>query len=226
MLKTIPEGQQNRAEELVAFVAHARDRNMEYETIRHMLLSSGWKDKEIANVFAAHELEVPIPAARRKGGAREAFFHLTAFTCMYVAAVSLIIMLFNLVNLSISDPLDSDWETDWSRSSVRSAVSTLVVFFPLCVVFNWLVRRETRRGAIMSGGTVERWLTYLTLFVVVMTVLAEASTLIYLLLEGEMTARVLIKGCILFAVVGSAFAYLWIGTYQWSAKTKSAVQAG
>jgi hypothetical protein len=206
--------------ELDAFVAHARDRGMGHETIRHMLLALGWKEKEIACVFADRELALPIPAAHRKGGAREAFLHLTAITCMYVAAVSLVLMLFNLVNLSIPDPVDGYWEADWYRTSIRSSMSSLIVFFPLAVLFSWLIRRETSRGAITAGGAVERWLTYLTLFVIVMTVLIDGSTLIYLLLEGEMTTRVLVKGFILLAVVGVAFTYLWIGTYRWSAKPK------
>jgi hypothetical protein len=47
---------------------------MDYEAIRHMLLSAGWKDKQIAQAFAEGQLQVPIPAAKQQGGAREAFY--------------------------------------------------------------------------------------------------------------------------------------------------------
>jgi hypothetical protein len=182
------------------------------------LLSSGWKEKEIANAFAAESLQMPIPLAHGKGGAREAFYHLSSFTCLYVATVSLVVMLFSLIDVAFPDPVDSSYWNEWKFSTIRSSLSSLIVFFPLYLVFSWLIRAETKNGTIKSGGGVERWLTYLTLFVIVMTVLIDASTLIFTLLEGDLTARVLIKAFVLLVVVGGVFAYLWMETYRWSVK--------
>ena len=226
MLKTMSQGPKSPATELLDFVAHARSRGMEYETIRHMLLAGGWKDREIASVFADEGLNMPIPSARQKGGAREAFYHLSAFTCLYVATVSLIMMLFSVIDVAMPDPAETYWQPEWTYSTIRSALSTVVVFAPLYLVFSWLIGRETRQGTIMSGGAVERWLTYLTLFVIVITVLVDAASLIYMLLEGEMTGRVLIKAFTLLLIVGGAFAYLWRGTYRWSNKPSSSELVG
>ncbi len=200
------------------FVQHARSCGMEFGAIRHLLLSAGWKEKEIADVFAAEMLQMPIPLAHGKGGAREAFYHLSAFTCLYVAAVSLIVMLFSLIDIAFPEPVSYAYENEWTYTTIRSALSSLVVFFPLYAVFHWLIRRETNSGAIISGGGIERWLTYLTLFVIVMTVLVDASTLIFKLLEGDLTARIVIKAIVLLVVVGGVFTYLWMETYRWSVK--------
>ena len=86
MSKTAVDQPSTDQSEIGAFVEHARSCGMEYGAIRHLLLSAGWKEKEIATVFAAETLQMPIPLAHGKGGAREAFYHLSAFTCLYVAA--------------------------------------------------------------------------------------------------------------------------------------------
>ena len=82
-------------ENLIRFVDHAREKGMGHATIRQVLLSAGWKDKDVAEVFCTRDLEMPIPkpiavapvrtpAMRRTGSvwprrARDAFFHLLTF---------------------------------------------------------------------------------------------------------------------------------------------------
>jgi hypothetical protein len=210
----------NGAQNLVRFIEQARERKMSHEMIRQLLLSGGWKDREICNQLAAVELGLPIPLARGKGGAREAFFYLTAFTCLYVSAVAFVLMVFNLIDVAIPDATHQYWNNEWSFSTIRSALSALVVFFPLYLVFLWLIHRDTVSGKTVAGGGVERWLTYLTLFVIVLTMLVDASTLLYWMLEGEATMRLLLKAVSLFAVMCGVFAWLWTGNMKWFGITK------
>ncbi len=189
--------------------------------IRRLLLSNGWKDKTICNCFASLlSLELPVPKSREKGGAREAFFYLSTFACLYVSAVAFVILLFNLIEISIPDALQPAWDNDWIYSSIRSSLSTVVVFFPLYLLFSWLIHRDTQCGRMTSGGGVQRWLTYLTLFVIVMTILIDAASLLFWLLEGEMTIRLLLKATVLFAVMLGVFVYIWRGSLEWSMKSK------
>ena len=53
------------SEELIRFIDHARDRGLDLGTIRQLLVSAGWQEKEIAEVFCARELEMPIPGPPR-----------------------------------------------------------------------------------------------------------------------------------------------------------------
>ena len=114
-------------------------------------------------------------------------------------------MLFNLVDIGFLDPGADDYQEEFLYETVHSALSTLIVFFPLFWVFNWLIRRETRSGKLVAGGEVERWLTYLTFLLVVMTVLIDAANLIYWLLEGELSTSLGLKAFILFAVMGAVY---------------------
>lgn len=215
-----------RGQELDSFIRHAREQKMSDEMIRHLLMSRGWKDKEICTGFASVALEFPIPVSREKGGAREAFFHLSAFTCLYVSAVAFIIMIFNLLDVTIPDATREYWSDEWSYTTIRSTLSTVVVFFPLYLVFTWFIHQDVSCGKIVVGGGVERWLTYLTLFVIVMTILIDASALIFWFLEGEMTMRLLLKAFVLFAVMCGAFAYVWWGATKWSTKSLAEANVG
>ncbi len=95
-------------EELIRFVDHAMDKGMDHATIRQVLLSAGWKEKDVAEVFCTRDLELPIPKptvvcsvrARGRPGsvwprrARDAFFHLLTFGALYTWATSLILLFF------------------------------------------------------------------------------------------------------------------------------------
>ncbi|MHC4992483.1 MAG: hypothetical protein ACYTGC_16035, partial [Planctomycetota bacterium] len=81
-------------EELTRFVDHARDRGLDHATIRQLLLSAGWKEKDVAKIICTRELELPIPEPTGAGTARDAFIHLLAFTALYTWATSLIVLFF------------------------------------------------------------------------------------------------------------------------------------
>lgn len=215
-----------RPRELDIFIKHAREQKMSDEIIRHLLLSRGWEEKEVCTGFASVALNLPIPVSRVKGGAREAFFHLSAFTCLYVSAVAFIIMVFNLLDVTFHDAAQDYWNDEWSYTTIRSAMSTVIVFFPLYMLFAWLIHREVKGGRIVAGGGVERWLTYLTLFVIVVTILTDAASLLFWFLEGGMTMRLLLKAFVLFAVMCGAFVYVWWGAAKWSEKSKAESKLG
>lgn len=138
------------------FIRAARERGIDHESIRQMLLSRGWKNKEVCEQIASVELGQAIPTSHGHGGPREAFYFIAAFACLYVSVVSLVVMLFNLVDIAFLDAEADKYSRDFLYSTVHSAISTLIVFAPLFFVLNWLIRWETRRGMLIAGGAVER----------------------------------------------------------------------
>jgi hypothetical protein len=225
MTDTTTTSSDDNIEPLVKFTEAARNRGVEYGMIRQLLLSAGWKDAKIAKAFTAG-LETPIPEVSQKRGAIEAFYHLSAFTCLYIAVVSLLVMLFELLDLALPDAAESYYSPESSLSSIRFSLSTVIVFSPLYVVFSRLIHQQAQRGELIQGGIVQRWLTYLSLFVIVITVLFDAATLVFALLEGELTTRIVIKGTTLLSVVGSVFAYLWLETKRWYRNPKHYPRVG
>lgn len=194
--------------ELSAFVEHARERGLDPMAIRMLLLSAGWKERDIAQALSAQALDLPIPAPPDTGGARDAFLHLLAFAAFYTAAVSLILLFFTYIDLVVPDPaFDRPLALDTVKSGIRRAMASLIVAFPL---FLWLTRflvREMRAKPEKAAGGVRRWLTYLTLLLAATTLMCDLIVLVYHLLEGELSLRFLLKVLVIGAVAATAFVY-------------------
>ena len=57
-------------ETLIRFADHAREKGKDHATIRQVLLSAGWKDKDVAEIFYTCDLELPIPKPTAVGSVR------------------------------------------------------------------------------------------------------------------------------------------------------------
>ena len=188
------------------------------------MLSVGWKEKDVAEVFCAHDLELPIPKpavvelvrARGRPGsawprrARDAFFHLLTFGALYAWATSLILLFFTYINFAFPDPA---WRTSQSAleealSGIRAELAVLIVSFPIFLVLWHFLLREVRLDPEKAKGAIRRWLGYLSIFVGALTLSGDVMTLIYYLLEGQLTVRFLLKAGVLFLIAGSLVLYL------------------
>ena len=211
-------------EKLIRFVDHAREQRMDYATIRQLLVSAGWKDADVAEVFCARDLELPIPkptarsSVRTQGRsgsvwprrARDAFFHLLTFGALYTWATSLILLFFTYINFLFPDPA---WRTSNAQlvqilSNIRAQLAIVIVAFPIFLVLWHFLLREVRRDPEKARGAIRRWLVYMSIFVGALTLAGDAITLIYYLLEGQLTLRLLLKAAVLFLIAGSLVLYL------------------
>ena len=210
-------------EKLIQFVDHARDKGMDYATIRQLLLSAGWKEKAVAEVFCTLNLEVPIPnpPARASVGprsrpesvwprrAREAFFHLLTFGALYACVTSLIVLFFTYLDFAFPDPA---WRTSYAQlveamSIIRAQIAILIVSFPVFLILWHFLLREVRRDSDKAKGAIRRWLVYLTIFVGALSLSGDVMILIFSLLEGQLTVRLLLKSVVLFLIAGSLVLY-------------------
>jgi hypothetical protein len=192
------------------FIEHARQKGMDHGTIFLLLKAAGWKDEEVAAAIAAHELQMPLPERAGVGSARDAFFHLLAFTALYTWVVSLIFLCFTYISFAFPDPAEpaSSYVIEMALASVRVALATLIVAYPLFLATWWFLLREIRKYPDKAKSGVRRWLTSLSLFVAAVVLLGNTITVVYYLVEGDLTIRFLLKVAVLFAVAGGLLVYL------------------
>jgi hypothetical protein len=213
-------------EKLTRFVDHARDKSLDHATIRQMLRSAGWREKDISEAFCARDLELPIPEpawsgaapardGRRAGSpwprrARDAFLHLLAFGALFTWATTLILLLFAYVDFALPDPAwrISHGALEEIRSVMRGELATLIVSFPFFLILWHFLLREVRRHPEKAKGAIRRWLAYLTLFAGAIALASDVMTLIYFMLEGQLTVRLLLKSAVLFLIAGGLVVYL------------------
>jgi hypothetical protein len=213
-------------EKLIRFVDHARNKGMDHATIRQLLVSAGWKEKDVAEVICTRDLELPIPeparvvpaparSVRRSPSpwprrAREAFLHVLVFGALFIWATNLILLFFSYINSALPDPA---WRISQSMmdeivSAMRAELAAVIVSFPLFLILWHFLLREVRRDPEKAKGAIRRWLAYLTLFVGAITLAGDVVTLIYFLLEGQLTLRLVLKAAVLFLIAGSLVLYL------------------
>jgi hypothetical protein len=194
---------------LSSFIAHARDKGMDHQTIRMLLLSAGWKEKDIASAMVSESLSMPVPLPRDSGSARDAFFHLLGFTALLSTVGSLIYLLFEYWNRLFPDAAfqDSYYYDTYSFSGIRWAIATLFISYPLYVWMSRLIHKEISMHPEKLISGVRRWLTYITLFFTACVLVGDAVTVVFYLLQGEITLRFLLKALTLFVLCGSVFHY-------------------
>jgi hypothetical protein len=197
-------------QQLATFIDHARTKGMDHATIRMVLLSAGWKEKDIVQALTAQALDLPVPAPPDVGGAREAFLHLVAFAALYTAVIAGLALLFDYINVLWPDAATMQYgavRAEWVRMAIRNEISTLVVSFPILLWLSRVIVGEIRKSPDKARSPVRRWLTYLTLFVAAITLATDVIVLVSALLEGALTIHFFLKIFAVLVVAGSCFLY-------------------
>ena len=201
------------SEDLVVFVRDALARGQTRAQIAEVLVRAGWTNEQTRaalSAFAELDFPVPVPRARPYLSAREAFLYLVLFATLYTSAFSLGSLLFDLINIRFPDPADNVnyfGGPSATRESIRWALSSLVVTFPVFAYTSWLTAKAIQLDPTKRASKIRRWLTYWTLFVSSGVVLGDVTTLVYNLLGGEATFRFLLKVLVVALIAGTAFIY-------------------
>lgn len=199
-------------EDLLAFVKEALTLRLPRQQIEEALLKAGWEREQVdAGLagFADSELPIPVPRPRPYLSAREAFLYLLLFTTLYLSALNLGQICFQLINLAIPDPAAASHAAGPARirESLRWAVSSLAVAFPVFLYLSALTGREVRRDPAKRTSKVRRWLTYLTLFIAASVIIGDLIALLNDLLGGELTTRFALKVATVGVIAAGVFTY-------------------
>src|SRR5690349_10012648 len=129
--------------DLNSFVKEALARGIPKAEIQAALRKADWQDDEIKTALGTYAdvpFAIPVPKRKPYLSAREAFMYLLLFLCLYISAFSFGSLLFHFINRWIPDAIRPYENGD--LSSVRMAVASLIVAFP---VYLWL-------SSLVAGG--------------------------------------------------------------------------
>ena len=125
-------------EEIFRFVREALTRGIPRSDIERALAEAGWQAELIRDAlgaFAEVEFPVPVPRPRPYLSAREVFVYLVLFSALYAAAFSLGALVFELIDRSFPDPLQSPYYLPrMSDDRIRWHVSEIIVAFPIFII--------------------------------------------------------------------------------------------
>jgi len=192
------------------FVRRALTQGQSRSAIADVLQQAGWPAEAVSNAideYAELPFPIPVPRPRASLSARDAFLYLVLFTALYISIYNFGQLLFQLINRAFPDLTQQRYGEQFNLSSVRSAVSAIIVAFP---VFLWTARHVSRQLERDPSGRLSparRWCTYITLFIAVGFLLGDSISLVSSLLGGELTVRFVLKSLVVAALAGSMLMY-------------------
>ena len=199
------------ADDLHEFVKDALGRGNSRTGVEDVLVRSGWGRRQVQAAlagFAEVEFPIPVPRPRPSLDARDAFPYLVVFSTLYISAVHLGSVAFELINRAFPDPLfANETYARYSAEAFRWSIASLIVAPPVFLFTTWRTRRAIEADPAKRGSPVRRWLTYLTLAIASGVLLGDVITLAYYALSGELTIRVVLKVLTVAAIGGGVFAY-------------------
>ena len=140
-----------------------------------------------------------------KSSPRDVFLHLLAIVALYIAAVSFGTLLFQYVNHFFPDPLNDPLGV--ASAAIRWALASLVIVFPVYVWISWFLGRDAVRDPAKRELLVRKWLLYFTLFLAAIVIITDLVVLIYNFLDGELSARFILKVVAILFIAAVVFGY-------------------
>ena len=147
--------------------------------------------------------------------AREFFLHLFNMVVLYVTLISLLIVLFQVINITVPDSLEyNQYSAEGYKGTLKGALSTLIVFFPVQIGMAWFMMKRMDRLPAIRHMLIRRILVALTMFASVVSMMIMLVTAVNRLLDGELTLRFSLKLFAMLVIGGATFGY-----YLWDAST-------
>lgn len=141
-----------------------------------------------------------------KTSAKDFFINLGAIVALYTSVVSLLNLLFTIINTSY--PQINNGYNLFGSSSISWPVATLIIFFPIFLLLMWLLEKDYRVYPEKQSMGIHRWLTYITLFIAGLTLAIDLITVLYYFLDGqELTTGFVLKVIAILVVAGAIFSY-------------------
>lgn len=197
--------------ELTDFVKAALASGQDRQSILAVLESAGWRETEIATAlsqFAESDFPVPVPRPRPYLSAREAFLYLFFFILLGIVAFNLGSLLFALIERALPDKnAANDWQYVRSLRQIRFAISGLIVGLPIFLFLARTLVRSRQANPEMQRSRIRKWITYISLIIAGCTLVGDAISLLYNLLQGELSLRFLLKALVVAGIAGAIFAY-------------------
>ena len=148
---------------------------------------------------------------KSKTSPRDFFLNLLSIIALYVSATSFGILIFQYINILIPDALDFTGLGSGAYRAVRFPVASLFVLFPVYLWSVWFLEKEYKKKPEKREVPVRRWLVYLTLFVAAVAIIGDLVALVFTFLNGEITARFVLKILTILLLAGSVFYYYLSG---------------
>ncbi len=155
---------------------------------------------------------------RPKTSPKDFFLYLGVVVSLYISTISIITLLFKIIDESFADPLKY---SDPYSTGISLAIASLFVIFPLFIFISWVLHKDEAKYPEKRELGIRKWLIYLTLFIAGTVIVIDLITLIHTFLTGkEITTSFIAKVFVILGVIGTIFTY-----YVQKVRTKGGINS-
>jgi hypothetical protein len=133
------------------------------------------------------------------------FLQLGIVVALYTAVISFLTFAFDVINYTFPDRQAGYF--DPYSTGMRFSISILIVVFPVLIYLSRMMWKALSADPMSRDLPVRRWLSYLTLFVAGVAIIADLIALVNTFLNGEITARFVSKVVLVLIVAFGVFWY-------------------
>ncbi len=186
--------------------------------IKEELLSVGWTEEEADAAYrdGVIALGVPVPsegdrpAIGKKASVADVVLNFFSFILLGIVATALGTLYFGIINETFPDALEAYYSSAATKSSIHYAIAALLIGFPLYYAAMRMWFRAFRDNESRSESKLSKWLTYLVLLAASVTVVGDLITVVFTLLEGEITMRFFLKALTILVIAGAIFGFYFL----------------
>lgn len=141
--------------------------------------------------------------------AKDFFLNLGAIVSFYVLIISLVNLVFSIINYSFPDALNYYYVYQNYSSTARWTISSIVVVFPLYVFLAKYIAKDHIANPFKKDYWIKKWSKYLTLFLTGAAIVIDVVVLINTFLGGEISTRFALKALAVLIIAGFVFFYFY-----------------
>ena len=128
-----------------------------------------------------------------KNSPKDFFLYLLSNVALYYCAGWLVSLLYDCINYAFGSTARYYYETSWLPSSMRWAIASLVIVFPVYIWVTHMLNKDLDAHPEKRELRVRKWLIYLTMSLASVALVADIVALIYQFLSGEFVTTFFLK---------------------------------
>lgn len=142
-----------------------------------------------------------------KTNVKDFFLNLGAIVALYTTVISLISLLFTVINNAYPQ-ITAGYRYALGSQSISMPVATLIIFFPIFILLMWLLEKGYVTEPEKKQLGIRKWLSYITLFIAGIILAGDLVTVLYYFIDGqEITTGFLLKILSVFVIIFVVFYY-------------------
>ncbi|MDD2758157.1 MAG: DUF5671 domain-containing protein [Patescibacteria group bacterium] len=147
--------------------------------------------------------------SQEKASPKHVFLHLFVIVVLYYSTVNFLILMFQYINFGIVDALAKVdyYQMMFSSSLIRFALASLIIVFPVFILTSRYLNKSYIKSPAIRDMRIRKWLIYFTLFIAALVIIGDLVQIILTFLQGEMTARFILKALSVLFVAAIIFFY-------------------